>query len=133
MEKLFVSVQIAQLLKQKGFNEPCIKYIYQGDTANNTDVECECIVSKAKDWNNEILCVSIPMYSQVIEWFRDWNNLIVEVKLIDVFDINKGYSVNITHVKYNDGKCCSSTGFNGGLNYNEALIESIKETLKFIK
>lgn len=68
MENLFVSVQTAQLLKEKGFNEPCIKYIYQGDTANNTDIECECIFSQSKDWNNEGLCISIPLYCQVIDW-----------------------------------------------------------------
>lgn len=69
MNKLFVSYDIAKKLKELGFDLPCCKNYYTGDTVNNVDRLEECVISKAKNFNSDSLCVSVPMYHQVVDWF----------------------------------------------------------------
>ena len=58
-------------LKQLGFDEPCLRYIYTGDTANNGNVPCAVLPSKAENFNEDDLCVSTPTFSQAFRWFRE--------------------------------------------------------------
>jgi len=71
MNKEFIPYEIAIELKQLGFDEPCFKYIYTGDTGNNVNTPCEVLPSKAKNYNEDDLCVSTPTYSQAFRWFRE--------------------------------------------------------------
>lgn len=70
MEDHFVTYSQALALKELGFNEPCFKYIYTGDTGNNVDRNEEVEPSKAKNYNADLLCISAPLKSQVFEWAR---------------------------------------------------------------
>jgi len=69
--KEFVSYEEALALKELGFNEPCYKYIYIGDTGINVDHYLEVVPSKARNYNEDSLSISQPTYSQAFRWFRD--------------------------------------------------------------
>jgi hypothetical protein len=70
LEKDFTLYPEAFGLKQLGFDEPCLTYIYTGDTGNNCNVPCAVLPSKTKNFNEDDLCVSTPTYSQAFRWFR---------------------------------------------------------------
>ena len=90
MEKEFVPYELAFRLKALGFDEPCCKYIYVGDTGNNIDQYLEVEPSKAKNYNADDLCISQPTFSQTFRWFRE--------KLKD--SAIEPYSM-VTHTSYN--------------------------------
>jgi hypothetical protein len=71
MKEQFVTYEIAKLLKELGFNEPCMKYIYTGNTAVNIDTYHECLPRLAYYFNKEDMCISIPLWQQVIDWLRE--------------------------------------------------------------
>jgi hypothetical protein len=71
IDKEFVPYELALALKQLGFDEPCFKYIYTGDTGNNVNIPCEVTPSSAKNYNEDDLSVSTPTFSQAFRWFRE--------------------------------------------------------------
>ena len=71
IDKEFVPYELALELKQLGFDEPCFKYIYTGDTGNNVNIPCEVTPSSAKNYNEDDLSVSTPTFSQAFRWFRE--------------------------------------------------------------
>ena len=87
MKEQFVSISIAEVLKQKGFDEPCMAYVYTGDTSNNVDryvygpIIPEGIVV-CDDWNKYDMTYSLPLWQQVIDWFRKKYHIIIEVQFL---------------------------------------------------
>lgn len=77
IEKEFVTYPLALRLKAIGFDKPCVKYVYLGDTGTNCNVDGEVLPSKAQNFNADSLSISRPTYSQAFRWFRDnydlWN------------------------------------------------------------
>jgi hypothetical protein len=71
LEKDLIPYQEAFELKELGFDQPCLAYIYTGDTGNNVNVPCAVLPSKAENFNEDDLCVSTPTYSQAFRWFRE--------------------------------------------------------------
>ena len=82
MEKYFANYNQSLALKELGFDMPCFRYVYIGDTGNNIDRYEEVEPSRAKNYNKYFLCVSQPIKSQVFEWFREKHNLISCVRTI---------------------------------------------------
>ncbi len=72
----YVSYEIAQLLKEKGFNVPCHCYYYR---ANKLDYGPE------EEYDNETLkfderkCYSAPTHQMALKWLRE-NNLYIEIR-----------------------------------------------------
>lgn len=66
----FTNYKQSLRLKELGFNEPCFKYIYTGDTGINVDHYLDVEPSKAKDYNAMNLCISQPTFSQAFRFFR---------------------------------------------------------------
>lgn len=75
MKKHFVTYNQSLALKELGFDMPCFRYIYIGDTGNNVDRYEEVEPSKAINYNHNSLCISQPLKSQVFEWFIEKYNL----------------------------------------------------------
>jgi hypothetical protein len=76
MKGQFVTGVIGQQLKEKGFNEPCMANVYTGDTGNNIDRYCYGAITPEgnvayKDCNSYDMCYSLPLWQQVIDWFRE--------------------------------------------------------------
>jgi hypothetical protein len=127
MEKEFVPYGLAVKLKAIGFDEPCIKYIYKGDTGNNVDRYEETLLSKAENYNSDSLCVSQPTFSQAFRWFREKGYL----SYIEVFNDGKYDYTNVSNyfaeeVDYNDGPF--DTYEEAELACLEKLIEIISQT-----
>lgn len=68
MKHLFVPYEIAFELKNKGYNEPCFGWIHESDT----EVHVLYKHSSSPGY------VVIPIYQQVIDWFRNQKIKIVE-------------------------------------------------------
>lgn len=81
MKKEFIPYKESLELKELGFDEPCCKYVYVGDTGTNLDHYLEVEPSKAKNWNADALCISQPTFSQAFRWFREKHNLFHEIQI----------------------------------------------------
>ena len=97
MEKDFIPYEEALALKELGFDEPCYKYIYIGDTGINVDHYLEVEPSKARNYNEDSLCISQPTFSQAFRWFRDNHGLVSWISFR--IDLKKKYLWYITDVK----------------------------------
>jgi hypothetical protein len=71
MNKEFIPYQQALELKELGFDEPCFRYIYIGDTGNNCHHYIEVEPSKGENFNVKPLCISQPTFSQAFSFFRE--------------------------------------------------------------
>ena len=68
MENQFVSYKQAVLLKELGFDEPCLKYWNGiGEYFDQKDWF---------NWNQSEKFISIPLKQQVLRWFREKYNII---------------------------------------------------------
>lgn len=61
-----VPIQLAEMLKQKGFNEKCL-FFYPFDSDKPIYGESK---PNGFDYNNEETTLSAPMYHQATEWIR---------------------------------------------------------------
>jgi hypothetical protein len=93
MQKEIVLYPEAQDLKDLGFVEVCFRYIYTGDTGNNVDISCEVLPSKAKNYNEDDLCVSTPTYSQAFEFFEEKFKLFPTLHVDQTMEPKFGYSI----------------------------------------
>ena len=71
MGDLFVTYEQSLALKELGFDVPCFRYTYIGDTGNNVDHIEEVKFKFSANYNADSLCISIPLKSQVFKWFDD--------------------------------------------------------------
>jgi hypothetical protein len=129
MEKEFVLYGLALELKQLGFDEPCFKYIYMGDTGNNVNISCEVVPSSAKNYNEVDVCVSTPTYSQSFRWFREKHELFHS---IIYQDDNSGPSVFDYEILSKRGKSQidESTEFD---THEEAELACLKKLIEIVK
>lgn len=71
IEEQFISFKIAKELKELGFNEPCMAYVYEADTGNNINHLLFITANAAYNYNNKKLTTSIPLIQQIIAWFDE--------------------------------------------------------------
>ncbi|GIM60058.1 hypothetical protein CAPN008_01080 [Capnocytophaga canis] len=69
LKNIFVSYEIAQKLKEIGFDEPCISY-YEKD---NPNVRLNEKTQGTIKHNGLLIYVSAPTWEQVFDWFRSKN------------------------------------------------------------
>jgi len=85
MKEQFVPISIAEILKQKGFDELCMAYVYTGDTGNNVDryvygpISPEGIVVQ-DDWNKYDMSYSLPLWQHVLQWLREKHNIDISIE-----------------------------------------------------
>ena len=119
MKHLFLPYELALMLKEKGFNEPCLgryrdkkfqlysvikEHCYNSDPISNKDI-------------------SAPLYQQVIDWFREKHNIMIEVHWQEG---TQNYSFCYG---YKAGKWFFPKET---LNYYPAYSQAIEEALKLI-
>ena len=111
MEEQFVTYEIALKLKELGFNKPCLASYYTDDERNyakDGTYDCRQKISSSIDFDpfkeefdnfyinsNETYYVSAPLWQQVIDWFREKYNLLIDSPKLDEWNIGK-WSVKIT-------------------------------------
>lgn len=143
MKHLFVPFELAKLLKEKGFNEPCFrlyteKYkelITAPFNATNTSIE-NSLPTKP---------LTAPLYCQVIDWFRDKHLLHITAEFSQLKDVNDDENIELYGFRINEqwqeGKDWFDYkyGFKHIENqhsfksYYEALTKAIEEAIKLIK
>lgn len=121
MEKLFVSFELALILKEKGFDSGCLAHYYRDgrfrykpfiqDAAGNPNIK------------NEEEEISAPLYQQVIDWVREEH----EIDFF-LFKLKSGiYKFDV----HRNGECKTLPN-PARLPYYEALDKAIEEALKLI-
>ncbi len=158
MQKQFVTYEIATMLKELGFDEPCLYAFCEEGGWNKYKRERERITYilktdgspfgtffAGKNWNKEIIVntkskiqCSAPLWQQVIDWLREKHHLVLIVET----------AYYPTAGKYDAAKYCykilgiflksSSTIFRtvenkSPVNYEQAREAAILEALKLIK
>lgn len=81
MKNLFVPYKIALQLKEKGFNEECIGYWWDKNWMRDTQKEVKEVHHLSLPTNHNKLPsrVSSILYQQVIDWFREKHNIMLEL------------------------------------------------------
>lgn len=74
VEEAYVSFETAKLLKEKGFNEPCICYSY-GEGMNNYFSKSRIIDNLNKDASYILL----PTQQMAMRWLRDVHNIYINI------------------------------------------------------
>ena len=84
IQSQFCSYEIALKLKELGFDEECFCTYHNAELSRNpshkidaTPIQGKPYVWKNSKVHNSIVCV--PLWQQVIDWFREVKNIIVEV------------------------------------------------------
>jgi hypothetical protein len=92
MNKEFVKYEQSLVLKELGFNEPCI-LLYRGlDTQPVCQMGYGFKTEKNSDYNDETnYWLTVPTYSQALRWFREKYNLIA----YPVWGIDNTWDMNI--------------------------------------
>ena len=125
----YVSFEIAKLLKEKGFNEPCLKQYYNNGELSNVSIE-----AKYNTIDNQ---VSAPTLQMVMKWLRKVHNIHIELNWDKG---NQLYSFNIWKPgKYQPEissldlwRVYKDDNYIGEWNYEEAAEEAIKHSLKHL-
>lgn len=134
MQKEIVLYPEAQNLKDLGFAEVCFRYIYTGDTGNNADIPCEVLPSKAKNYNEDDLCVSTPTYSQAFEFFEEKFKLFPTLHVDQTMEPKFGYS--IAEFFEDDGGFFDWKNIMSSYLYytrQESKLECLRELIKIVK
>lgn len=115
----FVSLEVAKLLKEKGFNEPCNSaYDKKGNIGTNTTLI---------NWNKEYdWAVSRPTLYEAAKWLRDKHAIHISIE----WDVD-GFCSSIT-IRDEDGLFVESSYHIYYKSYEEALNAGILEALKMI-
>ena len=134
MKKLFVPYELALLAKEKGFDEECIAeyfdkrltFYHNLDDKEEDDMtsECDTIICYKNSTPNHFdkeLTVCVPLYQQLVDWFRERYNLTIEVSEWDKKFTGK-VKPSGKSVKIQINNC----------EYYEALTTALTESFKLI-
>lgn len=114
----YISLEVAKLLKEKGYHESCNLYYYEEERIGDGEL---CV-----DWNNKFkFSFSCPTLYEAQKWIRESKKLNIMVD----FDESQlwGYSILKCYDEYS--LIASDDLFN---TYEEALDYGILEALKLI-
>jgi hypothetical protein len=122
MKHLFVPYWLALLLKEKGFDEPCLGFYYE----DNFELwKRKDICGNSDPVFDQVSC-SAPLYQQVIDWLREKH------KILAFADTTMDFTAHTPTVqKLGEGH----TRVSGQIefdNYYEALTEAIRHALTLI-
>jgi len=126
MEKLFVPYELAVKLKEKGFDEDCLKFwnFYQNSKKVN--------LYDHKD-DLAIFNIKAPIFQQVIDWFRDKYNICISsdgilnktIEPLAIWFMPNVYTIQEEYESPFDSDSIVS-------DYYKALNIAIEEALKLI-
>lgn len=78
----YVSFEVAKLLKEKGFNEPCWNCYY--------DSELEHYFRPVKNNEWPLNRVSVPTHQMALKWLREVHNIVIEINTDDYMTTTDG-------------------------------------------
>ena len=112
----YVSFETAKLLKEKGFNERCLKEYYNGGVLSDITIE-----AKYNTIDNQI---SAPTLQMAQKWLREVYGIDFSIEINDPAISDRKYYVVIW------AKNCESYILELFSSYEEALEEAIKYCLE---
>lgn len=125
IKEAYVSYEIAKLLKEKGFNEPCIRHWDCDDHSLYGANDIPISNSELRD--NEYNGVSAPTHQMACAWLREVHNIFIEISVS--IDLNGNYHFSYTIL---DKECKyvrrGYTDFDW--NYEDAMEAAIKYCLE---
>ena len=130
MKKLFVPLDIAMILKEKGFDEPCLGWYHQ-----RTDSSSKLYIQEVhkKDllyYDNSVL---VPLYQQVIDWFRENHKIWINVYHNDQWEFEIIFlDEDEKTLQYQQNYFETHDPIFPAGEYYPILIEAIKEALTLI-
>ena len=131
MEKQFVTYEIALKLKELGFDEKCFGFWYVSQI-NNSCIELRhgmCIFkSTSIELSKYPKNVLAPLWQQVIDWFREKQNICINIEPI-TFDDEPTYIFEIINLK--NGRLLNNIN-NSFTDTNEVREQAILEALELI-
>lgn len=136
MKHLFVSYELAIKLKEKGFDEPC--FMYENDSERSLyNYEYDIFLN---DKQNLSSFIKIPLYQQVVDWFREKHNIHININPQADSTKDSGFKPNGKYCGTIDDVTIGKEMFNTdtiqlipvGDNYYSALNNAIEEALKLI-
>jgi hypothetical protein len=92
MQKEFCDYTISLVLKELGFNEPCLAYYV------NETFKCKIYLNKDANYNSDFTIgnlIAAPLYSQIIDWFREKYGLHIDIGLDDKEEGYYNYAINL--------------------------------------
>ncbi|MEK6881460.1 MAG: hypothetical protein AABY22_17690 [Nanoarchaeota archaeon] len=89
----FVTIKIANSLKQIGYNEPVMACY---DKCGMLSTYSENLF-KTKKYNNSAYCVSAPLWQEAMEWFR--NIYSIDISVNNVISGNGGFQYYFSIIK----------------------------------
>ena len=118
----YVSFETAKLLKEKGFDEPCLMcYTYDEKLGNYGHYNSYK--------NSEVFSLTAPTLQMVMKWLREKHNLVIQIELIDFLEHGEVWLYCITErktIKQLTGRDEDFTEH----SYEEACEEAIKYCLE---
>lgn len=120
----YVSFEVAKLLKEKGFDEPCRTY-YQDEKF------VDDVCTKYYQWNSKSPFghISAPTHQMAMKWLREVHNIFIEISTS--IDLNGKYHFSYTIL---DKECKyvrrGYTDFDW--NYEEAAEAALKYSLEIL-
>jgi|688.fasta_scaffold27763_21 hypothetical protein len=116
MEKEFVNYEIALILKEIGFDEPCFNY-YDGNKNKNSINLGNGYVTKYMVSDNFTIA---PLYQQAFRWFREKYGLL--------------YNIDETYKKSSEYIYSIGYGWSDAFeSYEEAEFECLKKLIEIVK
>ena len=118
----YVSFDTAKLLKEKGFNEPCLKQYYKNGSLSDVSIEAR--------YNTIDNQVSAPTLQTAMKWLREVHNIVVEPFIRE--DTKYVWYVHRIEVKFNKKYLIFSWGSKNVKyeQYEEACEAAIKYCLE---
>jgi hypothetical protein len=145
MKELFLPYDLSLALKEIGFDEPCLAWLYTDIKDNSPKLldEEDFLPYKLKPYqrlttNDEInktpygnRITASPLYDQVIDWFIEKYNIFIEVLVFDIGFLEKGKFCFQWRIYDN-----SEEWFTNTTEYKspkEALQAGIKKVIELVK
>lgn len=129
----YVSLKIAKLLKNKGFDEPCLSYFWEDEDDNQINYQVSYIdrpFTYKQLYSGDILR---PTHQMVLKWLREKYKIAINIRIVCkktisyVFDI---WDFNIIHPnKFTGGTIDLREQQFDFPSYEEATEEAIKYCL----
>lgn len=124
MDKSYVTLETAKLLKEKGFNEWC-EWVYEDHGATHSTIDADFAGhSNSNLGSNQY---AIPLQSQAQTWLRDNKNIIVVVDYDSTYVRPWGYTIWLCATEYIESEL-----YERHRVYEEALEKGLIEALDFI-
>ena len=125
LEEDYCSFEVAKLLKEKGFDEPCIRHWDCDDHSlyGYNDIPISNSELQANEYNG----FSAPSQSMAMKWLREEHNIFIQISAVlqdQPFGLHYRPSIQDYHAyaRYDN--------FNEYVTYEEAVEAAIKYSLK---